>query len=93
MGRALRCTCISFDCATLFGERLLGAPVVGRYAGVSVLMKRPTAGTTVTSELDGTTPYDRVVGFCSARGRGLGQQMIDDEVYGIYHKYNTEGRY
>ncbi len=59
----------------------------------TVLMKRLTAGTTVTCELDGTTTYDRVVGYCSARGRDLGQQMIDAEVCGIYHKYNTEGRY
>lgn len=56
-------------------------------------MKRFTEGVTATCELGGTTTYDRVVGYCSARGRDLGQLMIDAEVCGIYQKYNTEGRY
>lgn len=73
----------------------LDCPEKGKFGGEAAtnLMKRLTDGVTVTCELDGTTTYDRVVGYCSARGRDLGQQMIDAEVCGIYQKYNTEGRY
>ena len=73
----------------------LDCPEKGKFGGeaATALMKQLTQGATVTCELDGTTTYDRVVGYCSARGRDLGQQMIDAEVCGIYQKYNTEGRY
>lgn len=62
-------------------------------AAATALMRRLTGGATVTCELDGTRSYDRVVGYCAARGRDLGQQMIDAELCGIYQKFNTEGRY
>ena len=73
----------------------LDCPEEGKFGGdaATALMKQLTQGVSVTCELDGTTTYDRVVGYCSARGRDLGQQMIDAEVCGIYQKYNTEGRY
>lgn len=57
------------------------------------LMKQLASGQTAKCELDGSTSYDRVVGYCSVRGRDLGQQMIDADVCGIYQRYNTQGRY
>jgi hypothetical protein len=58
---------------------------------IAIASERPVYR--ATCELNGATTYDRVGGYCSARGRDLGKQMIDAANFGIYHKYNTEGRY
>lgn len=73
----------------------LDCPEKGKFGGAAAtaLLTRLTKSVAVTCVLDGTTTYDRVVGYCSARGRDLGQQMIDANVCGIYQKFNTQGRY
>lgn len=51
----------------------LDCPEKNRFGGdeATALMRRLTSGATVTCERDGTMTYDRVVGYCSARGRVL----------------------
>jgi len=73
----------------------LDCPEGNRFGGAkaTALVTELTKDVIVTCELDGTTTYDRLVGYCAADGRDIGQAMIDGQVCGVWEKFDSKGRY